>query len=118
MTRTLYRNGRIFTGDESRWSSALVVDDDAFVHVGTEESAPHADAVVDLHGRVVLPGFTDAHTHLLMMGEALGQVGLTDASSSRRSSAGSAPRARPRPVCSADADGCSMRSPAVSRQRP
>ncbi|WP_426621941.1 amidohydrolase [Microbacterium sp. As-52] len=81
MTRTLYRNGRIFTGDESRWSSALVVDDDAFVHVGTEESAPHADAVVDLHGRVVLPGFTDAHTHLLMMGEALGQVGLTDASS-------------------------------------
>ena len=81
MTRTLYRNGRIFTGDESRWAEALVVDGDTFIHVGAAEDAPSADATVDLDGRVVLPGFTDAHTHLLMMGEALGQVGLTDAAS-------------------------------------
>ncbi|MFK3678745.1 amidohydrolase [Microbacterium sp. NPDC090218] len=81
MTRTLYRNGRIFTGDESQWADAVVVDDDVFVHVGSGSDAPPADAVVDLGGRVVLPGFTDAHTHLLMMGDALGQVGLTDATS-------------------------------------
>lgn len=81
MTRTLYRNGRIFTGDESRWADALVVDGEEFIHVGTEDSAPPADAAIDLGGRIVLPGFTDAHTHLLMMGEALGQVGLTDAHS-------------------------------------
>ncbi len=81
MTRTLYRNARIFTGDESRWAEAIVVDGEEFIHVGSEAEAPHADAEVDLGGRVVLPGFTDAHTHLLMMGEALGQVGLTDAAS-------------------------------------
>ncbi|MFK0241972.1 amidohydrolase [Microbacterium sp. NPDC090281] len=81
MTRTLYRHGRIFTGDESRWADSVVIDGDVFVHVGAEESAPTADTVIDLGGRVVLPGFTDAHTHLLMMGEALGQVGLTDAPS-------------------------------------
>lgn len=81
MTRTLYRNGRIFTGDESRWADAVVVDGDVFVHVGSDTDAPAADTVVDLEGRTVLPGFTDAHTHLLMMGEALGQVGLTDATS-------------------------------------
>lgn len=80
MTRTLYRNGRIFTGDESRWADSVVVDGDVFVHVGVEQSAPPTDTVIDLRGSVVLPGFTDAHTHLLMMGEALGQVGLTDAS--------------------------------------
>ena len=27
----------------------------------------------------MVPGFIDAHTHLVMMGEALGKVGLTDA---------------------------------------
>jgi predicted amidohydrolase YtcJ len=81
MTRTLYRNGRIFTGDESRWADSLVVDGEEFIHVGTEDSAPPADTAIDLGGRIVLPGFTDAHTHLLMMGEALGQVGLTDAHS-------------------------------------
>lgn len=81
MTGTLYRNGRIFTGDESGWAEAVVVDGGTFTHVGREEDAPPADEVVDLEGLVVLPGFTDAHTHLLMMGEALGQVGLTDASS-------------------------------------
>ncbi|WP_226532837.1 amidohydrolase [Microbacterium paraoxydans] len=81
MTRTLYRNGRIFTGDESRWAEAVVVEDDVFIHVGSDTDAPATDTVVDLEGRTVLPGFTDAHTHLLMMGEALGQVGLTDAAS-------------------------------------
>ncbi|ALX66319.1 amidohydrolase [Microbacterium sp. XT11] len=81
---TLYRNARFFTAaepGEPLWAEAVVVDDGAFSFVGAEADAPASDAVVDLEGRVVLPGFTDAHTHLLMMGSALGQVGLTDARS-------------------------------------
>ncbi len=79
MSRVLYRGGRVFTAGDPAWADAFVVDGDAFVYVGTAERAPDVDRTVDLGGRVVLPGFTDAHTHLLMMGEALGQVGLTDA---------------------------------------
>ncbi len=81
MTRTLYRNARFFTAEGQAPADAVVVDGDAFVFVGAEADAPHADEAVDLGGRAVLPGFTDAHTHLLMMGDALGQVGLTDARS-------------------------------------
>jgi predicted amidohydrolase YtcJ len=86
MTRTLYTNARVFTADgPDAWAEALVVDGDLLACVGTADAAreaagPDADAV-DLGGRLVLPGFTDAHTHLVMMGDALGQVGLTDARS-------------------------------------
>lgn len=79
MTRILYTNARIFTADEPLWAACAVVDDDAFVFVGSEADAPDADETVDLGRHLVVPGFTDAHTHLLMTGEALGQVGLTDA---------------------------------------
>ena len=80
---TLYRNGRVFTADadpSSTWASAFAVTGDTIVWVGRDgDEPPTADRVVDLGGRLVLPGFTDAHTHLLMMGSALGQVYLTDA---------------------------------------
>ncbi|VXB49427.1 Amidohydrolase [Arthrobacter sp. 9V] len=79
MTRTLYRNARFFTADHPQWADAAVVDNGSFVFVGTEADSPACDRVVELEGRLVLPGFTDAHTHLLLTGGALGQVGLTDA---------------------------------------
>ncbi|WP_371029654.1 amidohydrolase [Pseudoclavibacter sp. JSM 162008] len=89
MTTTLYLNGRVFQGTASADpmddvdASAFVVRDGAFAFVGDEADArafaAEPDVTVDLGGQLVLPGITDAHTHLVMMGEALGQVGLTDA---------------------------------------
>ena len=83
MTRTVYVNGRVFTADEPAWAEAIVTDDGRIAFVGSDAEAiavAGSDAaVVDLGGRVVVPGFIDAHTHLVMMGEALGKVGLTDA---------------------------------------
>lgn len=80
---TLYRDARVFTaGADPRaaWADAFAVAGDRIVWVGRDgDATPAADRVVDLGGRVVLPGFTDAHTHLLMMGAALGQVYLTGA---------------------------------------
>lgn len=78
---TRYRNGRVFTADPDpalAWTDGFVVADDTIVHVGAD-GGPGADRTVDLQGRLVLPGFTDAHTHLLMAGAALGQVPLTAA---------------------------------------
>ena len=86
---TRYINGRIFTGDPDpagawAWAEVFTVDADTISYVGSNGGAPEADEAdetVDLAGRLVLPGFTDAHTHLLMAGAALGQVPLTAARS-------------------------------------
>lgn len=81
---TRYLNGRIFTADldpARTWAEAIVVDGEEIAYVGTTDGAPDADETVDLEGRLMLPGFTDAHTHLLMTGAALGQVPLTAARS-------------------------------------
>lgn len=81
---TRYLNGRIFTADADptrTWAEAFVVDGAEITYVGSSDAVPDADETVDLGGRLVLPGFTDAHTHLLMTGAALGQVPLTEARS-------------------------------------
>lgn len=86
MSRVAYVNGRVFTAsDEQEWAEAVAVDGDTITAVGRSADALAAAGagaeVVDLAGRLVVPGFVDAHTHLVMMGEALGRVGLTDARS-------------------------------------
>jgi predicted amidohydrolase YtcJ len=77
-----YRNGRIFTAAEPVWAESLVVDGDWLRFVGDSHTAdslaPDAHTV-DLDGAVVLPGFIDAHTHLLSFGESLQQIDLLDA---------------------------------------
>ncbi|GHD03222.1 amidohydrolase [Zhihengliuella salsuginis] len=86
MEQTLYRNARIFTaetGAEAPTARATLVEDGRFVFVGDEDRAAElarADAsTVDVGGRVLVPGFIDAHIHLLMTGQALGKVELTSA---------------------------------------
>ena len=77
-------NARIFTADVAPWASAFVVEDGRFAQVGDLESArqyaPHAE-VRDLGGAVVLPGFVDAHAHVLHTGSTLTQVSMWGAGS-------------------------------------
>ncbi|MFD9680055.1 amidohydrolase [Rhodococcus sp. NPDC059969] len=79
---THYRNGKIFTAAEDGWAESIVVEGQQLRFVGqtvyAEILAPNAE-VVDLEGAVVLPGFVDAHTHLVMMGFALQKLDLLDA---------------------------------------
>lgn len=79
---THYRNGKIFTAAEDAWAESLVVEGQQLRFVGdtvhADILAPDAE-VVDLQGAVVLPGFVDAHTHLVMMGFALQKLDLRDA---------------------------------------
>lgn len=66
-------------------ASAICVDEDRVVWVGDDEHAGQyadgADRVVELAGRLVTPGFVDAHAHLAQTGFALGGLDLTTARS-------------------------------------
>ncbi|WP_404430940.1 amidohydrolase [Microbacterium lacus] len=76
----LYTGAHIFTADRRRWATAMVVRDRRFVYVGDEETAHRIagpDVVAtDLDGALVLPGFVDAHAHIVGTGEAAGHVDL------------------------------------------
>jgi len=62
-------NGNIITLDENEFCEAFYVDHGVFKAVGTTEEilklANPNDAIVDLKGRTVVPGFNDAHMHFL-----------------------------------------------------
>ena len=78
----IYTNARIWTGDAARPSaSALAVRNGQLIAVGSAADAlTHrgpSTRVVDLQGRRVVPGFSDAHWHL----PTTDQADLTDAQS-------------------------------------
>ena len=63
-------NGRIYTEDPKQpWARARVVQGERIAYVGEAGTAEwarlvgHSTPVHDLHNRLVLPGFVDAHTH-------------------------------------------------------
>jgi len=78
-------NATVYTADAQRpTASAFAVCDGQFLVVGADAevraalpSVPHIDA----QGRVVVPGFIDAHAHLHELGHALRRADLTGADS-------------------------------------
>jgi predicted amidohydrolase YtcJ len=80
---TVFRNGPVFRADAARsWATAVAVRDGTVVAVGGDEAvAPYlaqADEVVDLAGRLLLPGFVDAHAHPVMGGLERMRCDLSD----------------------------------------
>ena len=77
--------GRVWTGDrEQPWADAIVIAGDRIVAVGSDASVdPEARGAreIDARGGLILPGFIDAHIHLLAGGLRLMSVQLRDASS-------------------------------------
>jgi predicted amidohydrolase YtcJ len=73
------RNGRVWTGDETKpFASTVVMRDGRIVAVGGEEVATPAGAtVIDAKGRLVTPGFNDAHLHFLGGALGLREIDLT-----------------------------------------
>jgi imidazolonepropionase len=49
--------------------AAVVIDGHRIAWVGARTTAPAADAVRDLGGRAVVPGFVDSHSHLVFAGD-------------------------------------------------
>jgi predicted amidohydrolase YtcJ len=77
--RVLYRRGRLTSRAVDELTS-FVVEGDRFTWVGPSREEPHADRQVDLDGRLVTPGFVDAHVHATSSGLALTGLDLTQAS--------------------------------------
>ena len=66
------RIGRLVTWDDERpvlEDAALVVEDGVVAWAGPSAQAPAADQRLDAEWRCVVPGFVDAHTHLVFAGD-------------------------------------------------
>ncbi|MEP7242718.1 MAG: amidohydrolase [Gammaproteobacteria bacterium] len=66
---SVYRNGRIYTVDASHaWAQAVAIKDGKFVYVGSDAGVKAytgaSTRVVDLQGKMAMPGLHDAHQHL------------------------------------------------------
>lgn len=74
-------HGAVYTVDAVRsWASAIAVRNGRIAYVGTDAGVlPHIGPhtrVIDLAGKMVLPGFHDAHVHLIGGGLELGECDL------------------------------------------
>lgn len=64
----IFRNGRIYTvAGQSAWAEAVAVSGNTLTHVGNEAAAmamagPHT-RVIDLDGKLLMPGFIEGHIH-------------------------------------------------------
>jgi predicted amidohydrolase YtcJ len=77
------RHGAVYTMDAQRsWAEAVAVRGGRIVYVGSDGGiqafiGPGTE-VVDLAGRMVLPGFHDSHAHPISGGESLAECDLSD----------------------------------------
>jgi predicted amidohydrolase YtcJ len=75
----LLRGGVIHTPTGNEGATALAAEDGRVVYVGDDDGAAAydgADTVVDLHGALAAPAFTDAHVHSVLTGFQLTRVDL------------------------------------------
>ena len=97
----LLTGGKVFTGDPRRpLAQAVAVDDGRIFAVGTDaevRARASGARVIDLRGRLVTPGFNDAHLHFLNGGLALTRVDLTGAQTLEEAKRRVAARARELP---------------------
>lgn len=80
--RTIYTNASVLTPQGAVDGCSFTVNGSVIEEVrssGAAASSPVEVMTVDLEGRFVLPGFVDAHTHLLMLGQSLQKVQLRSA---------------------------------------
>ena len=81
---TILINGKIYTvNPEDPWAQAIAIIDGKIIAAGSDKLiAPYqgpSTKVIDARGHMVLPGFVDAHLHILAGASVLEQVSLNDA---------------------------------------
>ncbi|BCS28112.1 amidohydrolase [Aspergillus puulaauensis] len=83
---SVFRNGRIFapsrssSGDGCEFADGMIIKNDRISYIGSLDSTtvPDNATVIDLENRIVLPGFIDAHVHILQYGHSLRKVNLIE----------------------------------------
>jgi len=84
---TLLIHGHIYTGNvKAPWAQALAITGTKIDALGTDEEIlrrrqPKTE-VIDLHGRTVIPGISDSHTHMWLGAMALHGINLSTPESS------------------------------------
>ncbi len=78
---TVYRNGAVYTVDAVRsWAEAVAVRAGRIVYVGTDVGATAwigpQTRIIDLQGKMLLPGFHDSHVHLVGGGIEIGECDI------------------------------------------
>ncbi len=84
--RTVFVNGVVYTADGAgSLAEAVAVADGRILRVGARDEimalAGEETEIVDMRGGMLLPGFTDAHTHLVDGGSTLTSLSVHDAES-------------------------------------
>ena len=80
---TMYYGGDIITmeGDSANYAESVVVKDGKIIFVGNKDEAMKAAGdghnMIDLQGKTMLPGFIDAHGHMVYYGKNLMDQSLT-----------------------------------------
>ncbi|CAI7651980.1 unnamed protein product [Penicillium viridicatum] len=80
---SIFKNGRIFmpsqgSNNEGNFAESMIIENDKISHVGTLDgiTIPENANVIDLEDRTVIPGFIDAHVHILHYGQSLRKANL------------------------------------------
>jgi len=102
MADLIITNARVYTVDKARPSAeAIAIKGDRILAVGTRAEVDlrrgATTRTIDAGGRLVLPGFDDAHIHFVMGALQLTNVDLKDASSPEEFARGIAARAKSAP---------------------
>lgn len=84
--KSAFINGKIYTVNEMQpYAEAVVVYDNKILFVGSNEDAKKyyssSDNIIDLNGKLMLPGFIDNHTHFIRGGLYLNGIDLRPAQS-------------------------------------
>jgi len=78
-----FKNGSIYTVQQDQpWAEAIVIQDGLIEYIGSNEGAdPYIKPdtrIIDLQGKMVLPGFVDAHAHASQTMDLVGNISLYD----------------------------------------
>lgn len=72
----IFKNGDVYTVNKNRsWANAVAVKDGKIVYVGNNKGVASFKGtrtrVIDLKGKMLMPGFIDSHNHAYLMAESL-----------------------------------------------